>query len=229
MAWSVRLVAIAVLIGALEYLATWRSLLVPVPARVLPWIGLQGSAALYVISVAPGHVSFGPTILFVTSVIVGYCVPYGRDAADQMATVVLLGSAAAAVAGTGDAVAAFHWFITAQACVAYVTAGLAKLGSPIWRAGDAVGKLLSTDMFGRRSWGHWIRQNRWICRSLTYFTIVYECLFPLVLTRVPIVVGAILVTGLIFHVATAFLMRLNTFPWAFCATYPGILYCCSLG
>ena len=31
--------------------------------------------------------------------------------------------------------------------------------------------------------------------------------------------------GLLFHVASAVLMGLNTFLWAFGATYPAVFYC----
>jgi hypothetical protein len=152
---------------------------------------------------------------------------YGHDGADQMLTLIFYAEGVAVLTRTTFAVEAALWFIALQACLSYFTAGVAKLQSPEWRAGSALQGILSTNIYGHP----WVRQvfRRGSVLSLggCWITVVFECLFPFALLGWPYLTIALLTVGLAFHVGNAFIMRLNTFLWAFCATYPAVWHCAS--
>jgi hypothetical protein len=54
---------------------------------------------------------------------------------------------------------------------------------------------------------------------------LFECTFPLALISGGTGFAVFAVIGLLFHVLSAMTMGLNTFVWAFVATYPAILFC----
>lgn len=67
-------------------------------------------------------------------------------------------------------------------------------------------------------------RHPWISRALTWTTWGLECSFPLVLV-VGFPAGYLwLGWGAVFHLGIAVVLGLNTFPWAWLATYPAIIY-----
>jgi hypothetical protein len=69
---------------------------------------------------------------------VGSRTPAGQDGADQMASIVLVVCGIGLTPGLkGFLAEAAVWFIALQACLAYTTAGVAKILSDDWRSGDA--------------------------------------------------------------------------------------------
>jgi hypothetical protein len=152
---------------------------------------------------------------------------HGRDGSDHMSAVVLI----ALVIGFGPLGDAFLRtaaliFVAAQLCLAYGAAGVAKLVSPTWRRGTALALILDTDTYGHASSAAWLRCHPRIGELLTRSVIVAEVLFGLGLVVVLPAPWAwlLLVWGVLFHTATAVLMGLNTFLWAFVAAYPAIVY-----
>lgn len=58
--------------------------------------------------------------------------------------------------------------------------------------------------------------------------IAFECSFPLVLILPDHYSLLLLALGISFHLTAAVLMGLNTFFWAFVATYPAVMFCSSV-
>ena len=64
-----------------------------------------------------------------------------------------------------------------------------------------------------------------LCAAAAWFVIAFEVTFPLALVLGPTGVAVYAAVGALFHVSNAVLMGLNTFVWAFVATYPAVLFC----
>ena len=151
--------------------------------------------------------------------------PFGLDGSDQMAAFIFATLFLEQV-WPGPAVeSTFLWVIALQSCLAYFTAGFAKLVSPTWRDGSAVFGIASTRMYGVPSAARWIKEHGWFCVGIAWSVILTECLFPLALVAPFPLVVALLAGGGAFHVMSGFTMGLNTFVWSFFATYPAILWC----
>jgi hypothetical protein len=149
----------------------------------------------------------------------------GGDGADQMASIVLVATALVAPAFPGDArVALGAGFIAAQAVLAYSTSGIAKLISPVWRDGTGLTGILSTVDHGTPALGLWLARHRAFSKLASWGTIAFECSFIFVLVLSPLPAAALLAVGLTFHAACAVFMGLNSFLWAFPATYPCVWF-----
>lgn len=226
MGWTIGLAAVVPALSALEVvvgrthrrLATTHS---PLRADV----HLTHAVAGTLLVLAPALAAVSLTALLLTVFAARHRPSWGDDAADQMARVVIVAGAAAALVGTELAAVAFLWFVTLQACVAYTTAGVCKLCSAEWRRGTAVSQVLSTDAFGRRMWAAFLRRHDRMFRAASALVILYECSFSLVLVGELRVTAVFLIAGVVFHLASAFAMRLNTFFWGFMSTYPAIAFC----
>ncbi|NYH79918.1 hypothetical protein FHR84_003267 [Actinopolyspora biskrensis] len=150
---------------------------------------------------------------------------YGTDGADQMSALVQA-SCALARAGHRDPrlVDACLLFQATQATMAYVVSGCAKLAGPTWRRGTALEGILRTRVYGDRHAFAWCRRHprtaRWVARS----TAIAECGFLGVFVRRGRWAPAIVALACAFHAATARVMGLGRFWWAFTATYPAVLY-----
>jgi hypothetical protein len=148
----------------------------------------------------------------------------GGDGAEQMTTLVLAATLLAVLPHTSEA--RIHLavaFIGAQATLSYVTAGIAKLLSPVWRSGAALPVIMGTEIHGHprvaSALAHWRRS----AAVLGWSVIAFECLFPLLIIGPSWLAIAALILGLIFHAGCAATMGLNNFLWAFPATYPCVL------
>lgn len=150
---------------------------------------------------------------------------YGADGSDHMAILTYIASAVEKAFGDDERVReACLWFLAAEACLSYSTAGLAKLASPVWRNGQAM-----TGIFRTRTYGHeWsagmLRRYPVLAKVGCWSVIVAESLFPLVLVLPAEAAWPLLLLGLVFHVGNAHLMGLNRFLWAFSGTYPAVVW-----
>ena len=176
---------------------------------------------------SPGDATRGAmdALIVLTSFLITVRSTYGRDGADQMLFLTFI---ALGVAHTFGNPAARHlalWFLAAQACLSYFTAGTAKLVSPIWRGGAALPGIFGTDIYGHL----WLRtvlaRYTALAKIGCWSTILLETAFPLALLGSRPLTATLVCTGVAFHVGAAVFMRLNTFLWAFIATYPAVLYC----
>jgi hypothetical protein len=148
---------------------------------------------------------------------------FGSDGADQM-TLILFAALCMANAGGNNAKSVSFAFVAAQCILSYFIAGIAKLASPVWRSGEAVPRILSTETYGLGEVGHRIGASKRIALFLSWGVISFECLFPLGLFLSPTLFYFALAIGVLFHVANAITMGLNTFFWAFVGCYPSLLF-----
>jgi HTTM domain len=165
------------------------------------------------------------SIIALTSALLALRSPYGTDGADQMTLIIFVAAALADFVGTSGAANIFLWFVTAQACLAYFVAGVAKLSSPVWRDGYALPGILGTSSYGYPELGRLLSRHRDVARLFGWGVIILECCFPAVLLGIRPLTYTLLALALAFHLSAIFLMRLNTFFWAFLATYPSIMFC----
>lgn len=151
--------------------------------------------------------------------------PAGQDGADQMASVVLVACAVGLLPGAPPIVAdAAAWFIALQACLAYETAGVAKIISSDWRSGEAARLIFRTSSYGNPWLRKTIECNAILSRAMCLTVIAGECLFPLGVLFGGEFLLTSLAWGLIFHISVLVFMRLNTFLLAFPATYAALIY-----
>jgi hypothetical protein len=117
------------------------------------------------------------------------------------------------------------WFLAAEVALAYFTAGTAKIISRTWRSGDALPGIFATTVYGDEWVGRLLAGKQRLGLVLGWSVITLECTFPLALLGIMPLTYVLLSLGAGFHVGAAVFMRLNTFLWAFLATYPAVLYC----
>lgn len=153
--------------------------------------------------------------------------PYGLDGADQLYVLTFCGIAIARTVGGETAAQLCLWWIAGHMTVAYLTSGVAKLLSPIWRSGAAIPGVFGTVMYGWPRVAKWLKARQGLCRVAAFGVIVGEIALPLCLVAPTPVSVALLASGVFFHGAAALVMGLNSFFWAFVATYPAFLYASS--
>jgi hypothetical protein len=169
----------------------------------------------------------GPSLPLAITVFFGaaltFRVPMGRNAADQLLLITLI----ALLLGTFDGAAGMSMalaFIAAQSVLAYFTAGITKCRHRGWYDGSFVRALLMTETFGQRGVSTVVKRFPVIAVPLGSALLVAEVLFPLIVL-VPVQAAlVILCLFLIFHLTLAAIMGLNTFAFAFGATYPALLF-----
>jgi hypothetical protein len=158
--------------------------------------------------------------LFALSCLINVRHAHGRDGADEMAMIVLVGLLAYRVADQRDA---WRWagiaFVSAQVTLAYLVSGVAKLISSEWRSGTALPGIMATEIYGHRhaerALGH-----RAVAFLTAWATMLWEAGFVLYWVTPEPWAYAWLGAGVAFHVGTALGMGLNTFLLAFLAGYP---------
>lgn len=190
---------------------------------VLVMLRLAAALATVIGDLVPAVLSLG--VVAVTSILLGMRSPYGSDGADQLSLIIFVAAFCATVIGTDSSQHSFLWFVTGQACCAYFVAGFAKLISPVWRSGRALGGILGTKTYGNRRLGPVVASHPRAAWLAGWWVIALECTFPLVLLGEPRVTYAVLALALAMHLGILVTMRLNTFVWAFAATYPSVVYC----
>jgi hypothetical protein len=143
------------------------------------------------------------------------------DGADELTLVCLT---ALAVGGILRAQEIAVLFIGCEVCLAYLVAGVYKASSPYWKKGRALLLVTRTQLFGQQRLAQILNENRKLTSVFEALFVLWETVFPVVLFARPELMLAMLGVGLIFHFACAWVMGLNTFLWAFGATYPCIVF-----
>ncbi len=149
----------------------------------------------------------------------------GDDGSDQMNSILIIVMALCVGPHSSEQLLKLGlWFIALQSCLSYTTAGVAKLFSAQWRGGEAVYRIFNTGTYGSRSISQFLKDRKGLNLLLCWSVILIETLFPLCLVLPAPYSWAILAWGAIFHLLNAIIMGLNSFFWAFVATYPAILF-----
>jgi hypothetical protein len=202
----------------LNWVLSFRPFLGLLAVRVAALVALP--AALRV-----GHGALAAlSVIILTSLLMHFRSPWGMDGSDQMLTQIFGALFLAQLAGTTLATQAALWFIALQACLSYATAGIAKAVSPYWHGGNAVFAIFNTRTYGYEPIARFLIAQPALTRAMTFGAVFMESAFPLALVAgYP---GCLLFIGwgFTFHLMNAGVMGLNSFLWAFTATYPAVIY-----
>jgi hypothetical protein len=191
-------------------------------------LGARTFAALLLVVLGHNHALGTACVLTIlaASLVMYWRAPLGLDGSDQM-SIILFVAVAIHKLFPGD----FHiaraslWFIAAQGCLSYFVAGIAKVISPTWRSGEAVRRILGTRTYGTRTAAAFVSGRVGVCAALSWLLMLFECAFPLALAFGKTGFAVFAILGILFHIINAVTMGLNTFVWAFVATYPAIHFC----
>ncbi len=150
----------------------------------------------------------------------------GPDGADKMGMVAACGAvllAAGLMRHDGALCFAGILWAGGQLTIAYATSGYIKLISPGWHDGSTLTRVMHSELFGSPWAGAAIVRIPGTALVLSWVVILAETLFPLaLLAPLPVLLAALgFFAGL--HLAIAVVMRLGTYPFAFVATYPGVV------
>jgi len=186
---------------------------------------------LILLLVIPGIWTFSQAPLFLllvlTSLLINYRSPFGQDGSDQMSSIVIIVLFLYHINPENLIVAqAGLWYIGLQSLLSYFTAGYFKAKGEKWtKKPNAVYLIFNTATYGSKPIAGYLQNRQMAITFLTWSTVVVEVAFPLVLfTGYPGMV-IFLGWGLCFHLMNALVMGLNSFLWAFVATYGAIIYC----
>jgi hypothetical protein len=191
-------------------------------------IGARTFAALILIVLGDNHALSTACVfaILVASLLMYWRAPLGLDGSDQMSIIMFVAVAIHKLfPGDVHVARASLWFIAAQGCLSYFVAGIAKVISPTWRSGEAVRRILGTRTYGTRASAALVTGRHGVCVALSWSLMLFECAFPLALGFGKTGFAVFAVLGIFFHMTNAVTMGLNTFVWAFVATYPAILFC----
>jgi len=144
------------------------------------------------------------------------------DGADEMILLCLTAIAFGRLTHSPEATA---YFIAAEAGLAYFIAGIYKAASPFWKKGLALMLITRTRLFGQQNLSTALQQHPRAASAFEFIFVLWESIFVAAMFAPPKVLLAILAVGLVFHLGCAWVMGLNTFLWAFGATYSCVFFC----
>lgn len=149
----------------------------------------------------------------------------GLDGSDAMSFIIISILTASSFFQQGDIVrTASVIFVGGQVIWSYVAAGIFKAISPTWKKGLAVEKIFSVSTYGTEWATLFLQKNKIVSIILNWSVIIGECCFFLILFCPQEYTIFFLSLGIIFHIATAIIMGLNGFLWAFVSGYPAIIW-----
>ncbi|MFG2236233.1 hypothetical protein ACGFNX_40645 [Streptomyces sp. NPDC048723] len=150
--------------------------------------------------------------------------PQGNDGSDQMTLIVATALLVARLSPSSLSQQACLVFIASQLTLAYFAAGVAKLFGSSWRSGTAVSEIVSTRTYGSKWLAQFAFRRPEPFTFATYGTVLFEVAFPVIYFLPPGSAALFLVIAMSFHLCVAFLMGLNSFVFAFAATYPAVIW-----
>jgi hypothetical protein len=163
--------------------------------------------------------------ILISSLLLHLRSPWGMDGSDQMLTQIFGALFLGFLAGSPLAFKASLWFIAGQSCLSYVTAGIAKAISKDWQGGKVVFGIFNTRTYGYEPIARILLNQEGLTKALTWGAVAMECSFPLALLAGFPGCLVFVAWGFSFHLMNAVVMGLNSFFWAFVATYPAVIYC----
>lgn len=105
-----------------------------------------------------------------------------------------------------------------QICIIYLATGLVKAKFDVWNQGIANYYILQLHEYEATKWNLMLAQNPFFVKVTTYFTLVFEILFPLaILSKYSKYLWLSL--GVLFHIGIWIFMKIDVFPWIMIATY----------
>jgi hypothetical protein len=171
------------------------------------------------------HSTFIPlAILTICVCIFNFRSPQGNDGADQMMLVILLSSTLAEGMGTNFSKICCLFFVAAQASLSYGVAGFLKVFKAGWFNGSFVLAILRTSSYGNKKLLHFLVPHRKLAKVLGWVVVCGDCMLSFAIFFPPKICLCLLSYGLLFHLGMALVSGLNTFLWAFGASYPAIYF-----
>lgn len=149
----------------------------------------------------------------------------GTSGADKMGVIVLAGTLLGAIAlvrNDIDLLLAACLVSGGQLLICYHVAGVSKLLQPTWRSGAELQGVMAHPVWGV-PWAAAMVHSRTVALLASWALMLGEALFPLALFLPEPWLYAALGVMFVFHLATALIMRLSLFPFAFVAAYPSVL------
>jgi Vitamin K-dependent gamma-carboxylase len=149
----------------------------------------------------------------------------GTSGADKMGVIVLAGTLIGAISlerNDIDLLLAACLISGGQLLICYHVAGVSKLLQPTWRSGGELKGVMAHPVWGV-PWAAAMVRSRTVALLASWTLMLGEALFPLALFLPEPWLYAALGAMFVFHLATALIMRLSMFPWAFAAAYPSVL------
>ena len=119
------------------------------------------------------------------------------------------------------------YYIALHSCLSYFVSGFVKLRSGSWREGKPLLPFLASGPFEIPAVLKRFLQLPGMALACCWIIIGFECLFPLLIFSSSYVL-LILLCGVGFHLANAYLLGLNRFFFVWIATYPALLWCSGL-
>lgn len=146
---------------------------------------------------------------------------FSVDGSDEMT---LLCLTATCLAGFGDSSRYVAFFLAAELALAYTTAGAYKASSPFWQKGKALLHITRTKAFGHKQVSKLLHRYPLLSKYSELALVLWESGFLIALIAPRPILWGILAAGVVFHLACAGVMGLNTFLWAFSAGYPCVIF-----
>lgn len=205
-----------VLDGLLEY----RRFCVLLALRALA----LGALPFFLVFASRPYSAVALSVVVATALLLNLRSPFGMDGSDQMSVQVFGALLLAYTAGSPLALRIALGYIAVQAAFSYLVSGAAKAVSPIWRRGNTVFRIFNTRTYGYEPAARMLLGRPRLTRVVDWSAFTVEMLFPLGLVAGLPVLVLFLVWGITFHAMNALVMGLNSFFWAFVATYPALVY-----
>jgi hypothetical protein len=105
-----------------------------------------------------------------------------------------------------------------QVCIIYIFTALYKLNTTLWQDGTALYYAMRIDEYCMTEWNIILTKSSFFVKSGTYFTLLWEILFPIFVwfkrTK-----WIIIILGITFHVLIYFFMRIGDFSWIMIGCY----------
>jgi hypothetical protein len=147
------------------------------------------------------------------------------DGAEQMALLSLFATVVAVVPGVDEGTITLAvWFVAGQSILSYLTAGVAKAISPVWRGGQAITMIMGSESHGQPWAAQLLDSYPTMARFVTRSVVIFECAFPLILLAPREAAMLMLAAGFAMHLGCAVTMGLNAFLLAFPGTYLCVIY-----
>ena len=146
---------------------------------------------------------------------------FSFDGADQMVFVVLVAATLGTICRSQRSAV---FFLAGEVTLAYLVAGLYKVSSPYWKRGRALLLITQTRLFGHEKVAAILQAHPVFATATQFILVFWESSFVVSLIAPPKILTMFLIAGIVFHISCAWIMGLNTFPWAFVASYPSIVY-----
>ena len=154
--------------------------------------------------------------------------PEGNDGSDQMSLFVIVSTAIAELLSTTTCSTIVLFFVAGQSALAYGTSGFLKIRESGWRNGEFPTAVLATSTFGNRSVLTLFQKSRALRIIAGWSVALGDCLLAVAFALPPVVSLIILLFGVGLHIGIARILGLNTFLWAFAATYPAVYFVSNL-